>query len=134
MVGEIVGRMRPPAPTDVFGRRNLAPAGVMPVSRAAALMLRSCAIRTNSLRSSMFTRSAFNVSLKVMSDRGGYRQQDMGEQGRVLGEVARLADAGRLRTTLTERLSTINAADLKQAHGLVESARMQGKVVLEGWD
>ena len=69
----------------------------------------------------MFTRSLFGTA-------------DMGEQGRLLAEVARLADAGHLRTTLTERLSPINAANLKRAHQMVESATMRGKVVLENWN
>ena len=51
----------------------------------------------------------------------------------MLAEVARSADAGQLRTTLTERLSPINAANLKRAHQMVESATMRGKVVLENW-
>jgi NADPH2:quinone reductase len=57
----------------------------------------------------------------------------MAEQGRLLGEVARLVDEGKLKTTLTERLSPINAANLKTAHALLESGAARGKVVLEGF-
>ena len=59
---------------------------------------------------------------------------DMGEQGRIIHRLADLADEGRLRTTLTERLSPINAKNLKRTHAMVESATIRGKVVLEGWN
>jgi len=62
-----------------------------------------------------------------------YGTPDMAEQGRLLTEVARLVDAGRLRTTLTERMSPINAVNLKRAHALIESGKARGKVVLEGF-
>ncbi|WP_429298056.1 zinc-binding dehydrogenase [Paraburkholderia sp. GAS199] len=55
-------------------------------------------------------------------------------QGRILNRLADLADQGHLRSTLTQRLSPINAANLKRAHAMVESASMRGKVVLEGWN
>jgi NADPH2:quinone reductase len=38
-----------------------------------------------------------------------------------------------LRTTLAETLGPINAANLKQAHTLLESGRVRGKLVLEGF-
>jgi NADPH:quinone reductase-like Zn-dependent oxidoreductase len=47
--------------------------------------------------------------------------------------VARLVDAGRIRTTATKVLRPINAANLKQAHALIETGTAKGKVVLEGW-
>jgi NADPH:quinone reductase-like Zn-dependent oxidoreductase len=57
----------------------------------------------------------------------------MDEQRRILTEVAGLIDAGRLRTTLTETLSPINAANLRAAHAKLESGTMVGKLALEGW-
>ncbi|MBS0562813.1 MAG: zinc-binding dehydrogenase, partial [Proteobacteria bacterium] len=48
-------------------------------------------------------------------------------------EVSRLVDAGTLRTTLAETFGTINAANLRRAHALIESGRSKGKVVLEGF-
>ncbi|MBB4858810.1 hypothetical protein HNO88_002136 [Novosphingobium chloroacetimidivorans] len=41
--------------------------------------------------------------------------------------------AGKLRTTLTERLSPINAAVLKHIHSLLESGKARGKIVVEGF-
>ncbi|MBX3585990.1 MAG: zinc-binding alcohol dehydrogenase family protein [Ramlibacter sp.] len=68
----------------------------------------------------MFTRSLFGTP-------------DMARQGELLAEVAALIDAGRLRSTLTEQLGPLNAANLRRAHALVESGRSIGKVVLEGF-
>jgi NADPH2:quinone reductase len=69
---------------------------------------------------SMFTRSVFATA-------------DIAEQGRLLAEVADLIDKGVLRTTLTETFGTINAANLKRAHALLESGTARGKIVLEGF-
>lgn len=81
-----------------------------------------------------FKRKSVSLHWELMFTRSLFGTADMDEQGRLLAEVAGLADAGRLRTTLTERLSPINADNLKRAHRMVESASMRGKVVVEGWD
>ena len=62
-----------------------------------------------------------------------FHTADMAEQGVLLNEVGRLVDDGTLRTTLGENLGTINAANLKRAHKLIESGRARGKVVLAGF-
>jgi NADPH:quinone reductase len=51
-------------------------------------------------------------------------------QGELLDEVARLVDAGRIRTTMTTRLDGLTAANLRDAHRAVESGRTIGKVVV----
>jgi len=66
----------------------------------------------------MFTRPLFNTP-------------DMIEQHRLLNEVAGLIEAGRMRGTMTRNLGKITAANLTQAHALVESGGMIGQVVLE---
>ena len=38
-----------------------------------------------------------------------------------------------IETTLGDNYGTINAANLKRAHALIESNRSRGKIVLEGW-
>jgi NADPH:quinone reductase len=68
----------------------------------------------------MFTRSMFDTA-------------DVLEQNKLLAEVSRLVDAGRIRTTLGETYGRINAANLRRAHALVESGKAKGKVVLEGF-
>lgn len=58
---------------------------------------------------------------------------DMVEQHRLLGRVAQWIDAGRIRGTLRETMSPINAANLRAAHRRIESGTMIGKLVLAGW-
>ena len=57
----------------------------------------------------------------------------MEEQHRLLSEVARMVDAGTIRTTVQENLGVINAANLRRAHAMVESGRTRGKIVLDGF-
>ncbi|MFB2551044.1 zinc-binding alcohol dehydrogenase family protein [Ensifer soli] len=80
-----------------------------------------------------FKSKAVSVHWELMFTRPVFKTPDMEEQHRLLNEVSRLVDAGKLRTTLTETVGTINAANLKTAHALVETGRMKGKVVLEGF-
>lgn len=70
---------------------------------------------------------------EIMFARSLFRTPDMAIHGEMLNELAALVDAGRVRTTLTRRAGTINAANLKAAHALVESGTLHGKLVLEGW-
>ncbi len=51
-------------------------------------------------------------------------------QHELLTEVARLVDAGRLRTTATTRLQGITEENLREAHRLVDAGTVVGKVVL----
>lgn len=59
---------------------------------------------------------------------------DVQAQHDLLEEVAALVDEGRVRTTMTTRLSPIGAATLREAHESQESGRTIGKTVVEGWD
>lgn len=68
----------------------------------------------------MYTRSLFGT-------------KDIAEQGRILNEVSALLDAGQIKSTATEALGTINAANLKRAHALLETGNARGKLVLEGF-
>jgi NADPH2:quinone reductase len=52
-------------------------------------------------------------------------------QRKLLEEVAHLVDDGTIRTTLTELLSPMNADTLREAHRLIESSAVIGKVVVE---
>ena len=81
----------------------------------------------------MFKRKAVSIHHELMFTRAIYGTPDMAEQGRILNAVADLVDAGKIRTTLTERLSPINAANLTQVHARIESGTAQGKIVLEGF-
>ena len=80
-----------------------------------------------------FKRKAVSIHHELMFTRSIYQTPDMDEQGRILNAIADLVDEGKIRTTLTERLSPINAANLKRAHASLESGTTRGKVVLEGF-
>ncbi|MFG6487812.1 zinc-binding alcohol dehydrogenase family protein [Roseateles sp. BYS78W] len=77
-------------------------------------------------------RKALSLHWEMMFARPMFGTADIVEQGRLLARVAALVDEGRLRSTVSERLGPINAANLRRAHALVESGRMRGKVVLAG--
>ena len=70
---------------------------------------------------------------EAMFTRSSFQTADMDAQNKLLNEVAAMVDAGTIRTTIAENLGTINAANLKRAHAMVESGKMRGKVVLEGF-
>jgi NADPH2:quinone reductase len=80
-----------------------------------------------------FKRKSVSIHWELMFTRPIFETADMDEQGRLLNEVARLVEAGTLRTTLAESFGTINAANLKRAHALIESGKARGKIVLEGF-
>lgn len=80
-----------------------------------------------------FKWNSISVHLESVFTRSMLKTADMGAQGDILRNVAGLIDAGKIRTTLTETMGTINAANLKRAHRLVESGRARGKIVLEGF-
>ena len=55
------------------------------------------------------------------------------EQHKLLNQVAEWLDSGKLRGTLKQTLSPINAANMRKAHAQLESGTMIGKLVLKGW-
>jgi len=82
---------------------------------------------------SLLKRKAVSLHWESMFTRAIFQTPDMIAQHRLLDEVAALVDSGDIVTTATRELKPINANNLRQAHALVESGRMIGKVVLEGW-
>lgn len=81
----------------------------------------------------LFKRKAVSIHHELMFTRSLYGTLDMDEQGKILNSLAVLVDDGKIRTTLTEKLSPINAANLKTVHALIESGAARGKIVLEGF-
>ena len=70
---------------------------------------------------------------ELMFTRPMFQTPDMLAQHQILEETTALVEAGTLRTTLTTRLGTISAANLKRAHALLEGGHVIGKIVLEGF-
>ncbi len=78
-------------------------------------------------------RKSVSLHWEFMFTRPLFGTVDVLAQHELLREVARLVDAGTLRTTLTEVVGAIRADTLKRAHALIESGRARGKIVLAGF-
>ena len=78
-------------------------------------------------------RKSLSLHWEFMYTRSLFQTADMVEQHRLLNRVAQLIDDGVLRTTLGEHFGSINAANLRRAHQLLESGKAKGKIVLEGF-
>lgn len=76
---------------------------------------------------------SISLHWELMFTRSIYETADMIDQHKLLERVSALIDEGVLKTTLNETFGTINAANLRRAHSLVESNRSRGKVVLAGF-
>ena len=75
---------------------------------------------------------AVSLHWEYMFARPVFGTLDMAAQGAILDEVARLVDAGKIRSTATEVAGKIDAATLRRAHAQIESGSTRGKIVLEG--
>jgi zinc-binding alcohol dehydrogenase family protein len=82
---------------------------------------------------SAFKGKAVSIHWESMFTRSSFQTPDMIGQHMLLNDVADLLDKGVLRSTLDQTFGTINAANLKRAHALLESGKSRGKIVLEGW-
>ncbi|SFW10956.1 zinc-binding alcohol dehydrogenase family protein [Nitrosovibrio sp. Nv17] len=81
----------------------------------------------------LFKQKSVSIHWELMFTRSMFETADMGEQGALLNRVAQLVDAGQVRTTLSETLGSIDAANLKRAHERIEGGHTRGKLVLEGF-
>jgi len=82
---------------------------------------------------SVFKRKSVSIHWEFMFTRSMFHTADIDAQGALLAEVAKLVDAGVLKTTLAETLGTIDAANLRKGHAILESGKTRGKLVLEGF-
>ena len=82
----------------------------------------------------LLKRKSVALHWELMFTRALFATEDMIAQHRLLNEVARLVDAGILRSTVADNHGRINAANLRRAHALIESNRAKGKIVLSGWE
>lgn len=84
------------------------------------------------LDQSLFLKSVTFV-FELMYTRPMFQTDDMIEQHKLLSEVANLVDAGKIQSTMTERIAPINASNLRDAYRKSMSGRTIGKIVLEGF-
>jgi zinc-binding alcohol dehydrogenase family protein len=76
---------------------------------------------------------AASLHWEFMFARAMHQTPDMIEQHRLLSWVAGEIDAQRIRTTVTEVLSPINAHNLREVHRQIETGTARGKIVIEGF-
>ncbi len=76
---------------------------------------------------------AASLHWEFMFARAMHQTPDMIEQHKLLTWVADEIDAGRMRTTVNQVLSPISAANLREAHRLIETGKAKGKIVIEGF-
>jgi NADPH2:quinone reductase len=101
---------------------------IQPQGAICVLVDASGPLDTNLLKAKSAT-----LAWESMFTRAIYKTPDMAEQHRILNRIADLVDAGAITTTLTQTLSGINAANLRNAHAQIESGSTIGKIVLSGW-
>ena len=82
---------------------------------------------------SLLRRKAASLHWESMFTRSVFGTPDMIAQHYLLDEIADMVDGGMIVTTMTQALTPINAANLRQAHAMSESGRSIGKVVVHGW-
>jgi len=80
-----------------------------------------------------FKSKSVSVHWEFMFTRSMYQTQDMVKQSELLNEVAELVDTGKIKTTVSQVLSPINAQNLKMAHQQIERGTTKGKIVLHGF-
>lgn len=78
-------------------------------------------------------RKSISLHCELMFTRSMFGTADMVRQHELLNRVAAMIEQGTLSTTLGEHFGTINAANLRRAHALIESNRAIGKIVLENF-
>jgi len=76
---------------------------------------------------------AASLHWEFMFARSMHQTHDMVEQHKLLTYVADQIDAGKIKTTVSKRMSPINATNMREAHRLVETGQAKGKIVLEGF-
>ncbi|KPM77495.1 MULTISPECIES: zinc-binding alcohol dehydrogenase family protein [unclassified Pseudoalteromonas] len=79
-------------------------------------------------------RKSISLHWEFMYTRSMFQTDDMIAQHQLLSELSTLVDNGTIKTTLGEHLGKINVANLIKAHGILESHKARGKLVLEGFE
>jgi zinc-binding alcohol dehydrogenase family protein len=70
---------------------------------------------------------------ELMFTRSLFKTEDMIEQHKLLANVAKLVDQGKIKTTLTKHLGKITPNNLMAGHKIAKSGSAIGKMVLEGF-
>ncbi len=78
----------------------------------------------------LFKLKSISIHWEMMFTRSFFKTVDMIRQHEILTEIAQMVDKGQIKTTVSEYMGLINAANLTKAHALIESGSARGKIVL----
>ncbi|MDG2353312.1 MAG: zinc-binding alcohol dehydrogenase family protein [Gammaproteobacteria bacterium] len=67
---------------------------------------------------------------EMMFTRSMFTTDDLIKQHELLNKMADLVDSGKVKTTLTQKLTPINLANIVKAHTMIETGAMIGKLVI----
>ena len=76
---------------------------------------------------------AASLHWEFMFARSMHQTDDMIEQHKLLSYVAEQIDSGKIRSTVANIMSPISAANMREAHRLIETGKTKGKIVLSGF-
>lgn len=77
-----------------------------------------------------FKAKCVSIIWEFMFARAKFQTPDLAHQGEILQQAAELFDAGVLRHTMSTHLGVLSVSTLREAHGLLESGRSVGKIVM----
>jgi len=102
---------------------------VAPLMRPLSTMV---AVVTNAkpLPMALLKPKSLNFAWEFMFTKANYQLPELATQGMMLAKMAQLADAGILQPTTKKVIKGINAKTLTEAHQIVETGQMLGKLVL----
>jgi len=78
----------------------------------------------------LFKQKSVRLCWEFMYTRSMFQTADMKRQGMILEHVARLIDAGRVRTTLAKTIEGLSVESVQSAHLQQRSGKMVGKQVI----
>lgn len=81
----------------------------------------------------LFKNKSISLHWELMFTRSIFETPDIEEQCHLLNKLAVLVDSGKVQTTATEIAGLINAANLQKVHALIETHKVRGKIVLQGF-
>ncbi|MDU0203093.1 zinc-binding alcohol dehydrogenase family protein [Paenibacillus sp. MAH-36] len=108
--------------------QNMADA-IAPQGKICSIVETSQTLNMNLLKNKSVT-----FAWEFMFTRAMFQTSDMIEQHNLLNDVAGLVDNGLLSSTVTQRLTPIDAANLRKAHAMLEEGHTIGKIVLEHFE
>ncbi|ANU10612.1 hypothetical protein BBH88_09970 [Planococcus antarcticus DSM 14505] len=83
------------------------------------------------LHPALFSKSV-TFSFELMYTRSVYQTEDMVSQHHILKQLADWVEEGKIRSTMTQHLSPLSPATLKEAYENLLTGQTIGKIVVEG--